>query len=82
MYREILSYFMGLLQLTVTWYRIHHGGEQATHWDIQNKQLHPVKFALSLFWMPLCIACSPVWWILYHVTVSCKGPIEICREKM
>ena len=25
------------LQLTVTWYKIHHAGTQATHWDIQNK---------------------------------------------
>ena len=24
-----------------------------------------------------CIACTPAWWILYHVTVnSCKGPIS------
>ena len=29
---------MGPLQLTVTWYKIHHVGEQATHWDIQNKE--------------------------------------------
>ena len=28
---------MGPLQLTVTWYKIHHAGKQATHWDIQNK---------------------------------------------
>ena len=25
---------MGPLQLTVTWYKIHHAEEQATHWDI------------------------------------------------
>ena len=29
---------IGPLQLTVTWYRICHAGEQATHWDIQNKE--------------------------------------------
>ena len=29
---------MGPLQLAVTWYKIHHAGEQATHWDIQNKE--------------------------------------------
>ena len=28
---------MGPLQLTVTWYKIRHAGEQATHLDIQNK---------------------------------------------
>ena len=29
---------MGPLQLAVTWYKIHQAGEQATHWDIQNKE--------------------------------------------
>ena len=29
---------MGPLQLKITWYKIHHAGEQATHWDIQNKE--------------------------------------------
>ena len=29
---------MGPLQLTFTWYKILHAGEQATHWDIQNKE--------------------------------------------
>ena len=29
---------MGPLQLAVTWYKIRHAGEQATHWDIQNKE--------------------------------------------
>ena len=28
---------MGPLQLAVTWYKIRHAGEQAVHWDIQNK---------------------------------------------
>ena len=28
---------MGSLQLAVTWYKIRHAGEQAVHWDIQNK---------------------------------------------
>ena len=27
----------GLL-VAVTWYKIRHAGEQATHWDIQNKE--------------------------------------------
>ena len=29
---------MASLQLTVTWYKIRHAGEQATHWDVQNKE--------------------------------------------
>ena len=28
---------MGPLQLAVTWYKIRHAGEQAVHWDIQDK---------------------------------------------
>ena len=32
------SEIMGPLQLTVTWYKLHLAGEQATHWDIQNKR--------------------------------------------
>ena len=31
----------------------------------------------SLFWMSQCVACSPAWWILYHVINSCKGPIPL-----
>ena len=34
----ILRVLMGPLQLTVIWYKIHHAGEQAMHWDIQNKE--------------------------------------------
>ena len=35
--KELTS--MGPLQLAVTsWYKIRHAGEQATHWDIQNKE--------------------------------------------
>ena len=30
-------YSMGSFQLTVTWYRIRHAGEQVAHWDILNK---------------------------------------------
>ena len=42
----------------------------------RTKRLHQDKFAFSLFWMSQCVACSPAWWILYHVTASCKGPIN------
>ena len=54
---------MGSLQLVVTWYKIRHAGEQA----------------FSLFWMPQCVTCSPAWRILYHVIVSCKGPIALAK---
>ena len=40
------------------------------------KRLHPVKLGFSLFWMSQCVAYSSAWWILYHVTVSCKGPTD------
>ena len=30
------SYSMDPLQLA--WYKLHHAGEQVTHWDIQNKE--------------------------------------------
>ena len=43
----------------------------------RTKRLHQDKFAFSLFWMSLCVACSPAWWILYHVTASCKGPFIV-----
>ena len=33
-----LGLLMGRLQLAVTWYKIHHAGEQATHWDIEDKE--------------------------------------------
>ena len=36
--QKIKFWTMGPLQLAVTWYKIHHAGEQATHWDIQNKE--------------------------------------------
>ena len=40
------------------------------------KRLHPVKLEFSLFSKSQCMAYSPAWWILYHVNVSCKGPIK------
>ena len=35
---KIIIETMGRLQLAVTWYKIRHAGEQAMHWDIQNKE--------------------------------------------
>ena len=54
--RNVLTevYFMGPWQLTVTWFKTRHAGEQAMHWDIQNKRLHPVKLEFCLFWMFQC----------------------------
>ena len=68
---------MGPLQLAVTWYKIRHAGEQATHWDIKTKKIQICLDEVALFWMPQWTACSPAWRILYHVTASCKGPITI-----
>ena len=39
-------------------------------------QLVPVHLDLPLFWKSHCETCSPARVILYHVTGSCKGPIE------
>ena len=39
---------MGPLQLAVTWYNIYHAGEQATHWDIKNKENANFRSLLSL----------------------------------
>ena len=40
---------MGPLQLVFTRYKIHHTGEQATHWDIQNKGKFKFDWMKSLF---------------------------------
>ena len=73
---------MGPLQLTVTWYKIHQTGKQPTSGASKTKQLHPVKLEFSLFWMSQCVSCSLAWWILYHVTVSCKGPIGFEKQSL
>ena len=66
---------MGPLQLAVTWYKIRHAGEQATHWTSKTKKMQICLDEVALFWMSQWTACSPAWRILYHVTASCKGPI-------
>ena len=38
----------------------------------KTKRLHLAKFEFSLFCMSQWVACVTAWWILYHVTVSCK----------
>ena len=52
---------MGPLQLAVTWYKIHHAGEQATHWDIQ--QQRKCKFVLM---KSLCSGCPSGQLALQH----------------
>ena len=66
---------MGPLQLAVTWYKIRHAGEQAVHWDIQNKATSSRQICIFFVLDVPVRACSPAWRILYHVTASCKGPI-------
>ena len=80
--------FIGLIRVLITWANEPfaangHMVQNPPYWrasctleqSFQTKRLHQVKFEFSLFWMSQCVACSPAWWILYHVTVSCKGPI-------
>ena len=55
-----LRRLMGPLQLAVTWYKIHHAGEQATHWDIQIKE----NENLSWWSPPQWTACSQVVCVL------------------
>ena len=65
------------LQFTVTWYRIHHTGEQVAHWDIQNKATSSshtiIFFVLDVPVLSLLSSMAD----FYHVTVSCKGPIQV-----
>ena len=63
---------MGPLQLVVTWYKIRHAGEQAVHWDIQNKATSSRQ--ICIFFVVDVPVRTPAWWIFYHVTASCKGP--------
>ena len=66
---------MGSLHDTVTWYKIRHTGWQNYATVSKTKRFQPAKRDSSLFWMSQCGACHPTGQILYHVTVSCKGPI-------
>ena len=66
---------MSPLQLMVTWHRNTLLESKLRTGTSKTKRLHPVKFEFSLFWMSQYVAFSPAWWILYHVTINCKGPI-------
>ena len=55
---------IGPLQLTITWYKNRHVGEQTAHWDLQNKR---ILSKVALFWLSQWAVCSPAWRFLYHV---------------
>lgn len=40
----------------------------------KTKRLQPVLLDFPLFWTFQSKACPSAWWILYHVSVSCKEP--------
>ena len=72
------------LQLDVTRYKIQHTGEQNNmtwlHWEIWTKKNY--TFLVKCVWLILesgIFFCSPICWILYHVTSSCKGPISYSK---
>ena len=65
---------IGLLHDPVTWYTITPAGEQVVQWDFQNNA--PAFVPWPLFQKSHCATCSPACVILYHVTGSCKGPIN------
>ena len=58
---------IGLLQLTITWYKIRHAGGQA-HYYSPTGTLKQRQVKLDWF-------SPPAWRILCHVIVSCKRPI-------
>ena len=55
---------MGLLQLSNHVVPDPQSGEQITHWDMLNKENSNMA---ALFHTSLCVICSPVWRLLYHV---------------
>ena len=63
------------MQDRITWFKISHTGMQTVHWDLQNKE------DLSLSDLSRFVLDVPVRSLhssmadLYHVIVSCKGPI-------
>ena len=63
---------IGPLQFTITCYKNCPAGEQATHWNIQNKR---ILSKVAFFWISQWAVCSLAWRFLYHVIVNCKGPM-------
>ena len=60
----------------VTWYGINYAETQIT----QGCRAGLVR--VPLFWESHCVICVSASFILYHVTGSCKGPIEECTDEM
>ena len=59
---------MGPLQLAVTWYKIHHAGEQAIRTGTSTtKKMQICLHEVALFWMSQWTACSP----------AAKGPLNL-----
>ena len=64
-----------------------HRVQNKLHWDANDavglsKQRNclPVQPDFPLFWKSHCVICVPVYFIPYHVTESCKGPITIKKH--
>ena len=68
---------MGLLQLEVTRYKIRHTGtwENVRDYNTQVTRKMLFFFVYISQWRLVTSFCSPVCWILYYVTCSCKRPI-------
>ena len=73
-----LWYVIGPLQDPVTWYGINYAGTQMTQRDFQNKEKPGWTGTSSLVLEVPLRYCVPAWFNPYHVTGSCKGPIEKC----
>lgn len=57
-----------------SWNKIFPAGWQATHWGIQNKDKSRLVGGHRSVLEAVAFFCHPAWWILYHVTISCKEP--------
>ena len=67
----------GSLHDTVKWYKLRHAGWQKNATASKTKRFQLAKRDFSLLLMSQCVACHPTGQILYHLTVSCKGPIGL-----
>ena len=74
---------MGPLQLAVTWYKIRHAGEQAVHWDIQNKATSSSQICILYHVTASCkgpIACSKLirqWAIRTRMLITLAARVKI-----
>lgn len=59
------------LHYPVAWYKISHARMQPTQWDFQNRANNSYQS------IPNVYLTLSAWLILYHVTGSCRGLIEI-----